>query len=500
MKLYRAFEYEHDLSPETNRFRKALWVAIGWPSLLLVALAVLFGLQISSLLRVAKLSDCHQQVVTDATSLQKTILDMETGARGYHLTRRASFLEPYQLGLTEYQPLIDSLRKRVDDEPLIKEKLQLIEAQFAPWLELQQSMITGSSSGNYNIADGERAKVMMDKIRALLDSIIHHEEDLYHNLANRTASQAHATIFWGIVIAVIFVGLSALNVKQQMRRLFNAFEKHLQEAVVAQKNLIELNDALEEKVDQRTADLQNINKELESFCYSVSHDLRAPLRGIDGFSLALLEDYGAKLDPTAQSYLNFIREGIQRMGELIDDLLRLSRFNRVELTIEEFDLTETMLKVFQQLTAQEKNRNIRFTVTGEKVKMIRADRGLMRVVAENLLANAIKYTSREQKAEIEFGNELLTGQVIYYVRDNGVGFDMNFYGKLFGVFQRLHAASEFSGNGIGLATVKKIIERHGGEIWAQSIPRMNTTFYFRLPQVAVFEGRSVETRENYSFS
>ncbi len=221
--------------------------------------------------------------------------------------------------------------------------------------------------------------------------------------------------------------------------------------------------------------LQVTNQELESFSYSVSHDLRSPLRAIDGFSQALVEDYGEQLDATALDYLQRLRNGAQRMGRLIDDLLKLSRVNRGELKKQEVDLAEIARTVTRELRGAEPEREVQVTLQSDL--QIRGDPQLLRIMLDNLLGNAWKFTNREPQAQIEFGR-LADEPEVFYVRDNGVGFDMRHADKLFGAFQRLHRITDFPGTGIGLATVQRIVHRHGGKVWAESRPGAGATFYF----------------------
>jgi len=220
------------------------------------------------------------------------------------------------------------------------------------------------------------------------------------------------------------------------------------------------------------------NKELEAFSYSVSHDLRAPLRGIDGFSEALLDDYRDKLDATGKNYLERIRAGTQRMGSLIDDILKLSRVSRAELKRESIDLSEMVQAIL--LTVRQNNPARDVKVSIQKDIIIDGDRHLLEIALTNLIDNAWKFTGKTKNARIEFGTLLKDGKPVIFIRDNGVGFDMAYVDKLFGAFQRLHKIAEFPGTGIGLATVKRIITRHGGEVWAESEVGKGATFYFTL--------------------
>jgi len=247
----------------------------------------------------------------------------------------------------------------------------------------------------------------------------------------------------------------------------------------AEEQVRELNTKLEQRVVARTAELAAVNKELEAFCYSVSHDLRAPLRGLDGFSQALLEDYGDKLGDDGQHLLQRIRAGSQRMGQLIDDLLNLSRVSRSELRREPVNLSSLAGDIVEELRSHDPHRDVALRIADNLTAD--GDPQFLRVVLENLLGNAWKYTAKQPHATIEFGLDCDNGQPSFFVRDDGVGFDMQYVDKLFTPFQRLHAVNEFPGTGIGLATVQRIVHRHGGRVWAEAEVNKGATFHFTLP-------------------
>jgi PAS domain S-box-containing protein len=235
---------------------------------------------------------------------------------------------------------------------------------------------------------------------------------------------------------------------------------------------------LNSDLQQHTAQLEAANKELESFSYSVSHDLRAPLRSIDGFSQALLEDYGETLPPEGRNYLERVRLAAQRMAVLIDDLLALSRVTRTPLQTRFINLSQIAGEIAASLQESQPERKAMITIMPDL--MVEGDPRLMRIVFDNLLGNAWKFTSKQEHTSIEFGQKSRTKERIFFVRDNGVGFDMAYADKLFGVFQRLHSVSEYPGTGIGLATVHRIITIHGGRIWADSKAGKGATFYFTI--------------------
>lgn len=254
-----------------------------------------------------------------------------------------------------------------------------------------------------------------------------------------------------------------------------------------------LNRELEERVQERTAelekanaalrtrsqDLEAANQELESFCYSVSHDLRAPVRSIGGFAKVLIEGYGDQLDKAANEYLERVQRAVDRMTELIDDLLDLSRISQSKLACTQVDLTALAISVTNDLRASAPDRPV--TVDVQTGLMASGDAGLLRVLIENLLGNSWKFTRAQDFARIEFGRERAQGTTAFFVRDNGVGFDMKYAKKLFGPFERLHSPKEYEGHGIGLATVQRIVHRHGGQAWGEGWPGKGAVFYFTLP-------------------
>ena len=256
-------------------------------------------------------------------------------------------------------------------------------------------------------------------------------------------------------------------------------QKQMQEnLLISQNDLMQANESLEQRVTQRTADLQDAIREQESFSYSVSHDLRAPLRHINSFSAILMEDHAEALPAQTRYYLERIRAASSRMGALIDHLLELSRVTRTEIQPEEVDLSDIAAATFGMLEETEPHRRVERCV--EPGITVLGDHHLLSQLLGNMLGNAWKYTSKTTSARIEFGKALLSGQEVYFVKDNGAGFDMTYQENLFKAFERLHG-SEFEGIGIGLATAQRIVQRHGGKIWAEGVVGEGATFYFTLP-------------------
>lgn len=278
---------------------------------------------------------------------------------------------------------------------------------------------------------------------------------------------------------------SLLSTQSELERQLESSDKSrlvllsmVEDQRMAEEQIRRLNSELEQRVQSRTAQLEAANKELEAFAYSVSHDLRAPLRAMDGFSEALLADHADQLDEQAQHYLRRIREASQRMGQLINDLLNLSRITRTQMNLQTVDLSRLAAEITAELQSGDPSRQVRFEIAQGLAAT--GDESLLRIALENLLNNAYKFSGKNDQARISFGMLEQSGERVFYVRDNGAGFDMAYAAQLFAPFQRLHAANEFPGTGIGLVTVQRIIAKHGGRVWPDAQPDRGATFYFTL--------------------
>ncbi len=292
----------------------------------------------------------------------------------------------------------------------------------------------------------------------------------------------HRYLSWQIgimytVVASLLTALTCALIRYQKKSA--ALLRQVERRLLAEAELQSHNDSLEEAVASRTAQLASINSELEAFSYSVSHDLRAPLRAIDGFSMALLEDCSQALDQTCRDYLNRVRNGAQKMGHLIDDLLQLSRVTRSELQLKETNLSLVAETVIKELRQSDPVRTINISITPNL--WVRGDPTLLEILLSNLLGNAWKFTRQRPDATIELGTLIKDNKACFFIRDNGVGFDMKYSAKLFTAFQRLHSIEQFEGTGIGLATVQRVIRKHGCSIWVDASIDAGATFYFTLP-------------------
>lgn len=266
---------------------------------------------------------------------------------------------------------------------------------------------------------------------------------------------------------------------KQTEEMLEDANKNLQLEIIERKGIEEELRKQRDHLQYLTVQLTASNNELEAFCYSVSHDLRSPLRGIDGFSRALLEDYDGKLDTQGKNYLQRINMACHRMGQLIDDLLNLSRITRSKMNKKTVDLSTLAKTIAAELWEKYPGRQVEFVIADGLI--VYGDSQLLKIALDNLLNNAWKFTQKRLRAKIEFGTTRYKENTAFFIRDNGVGFDMAYSNKLFGAFQHLHSATEFEGTGIGLATVQRIIHRHGGRIWAEGVVNQGAIFYFTLP-------------------
>lgn len=341
-----------------------------------------------------------------------------------------------------------------------------------------------ASSGLYEVIHNRKPQLYHDISQELLDSVAYNQEHLWllHELGIRSAiliPLLSRDTTYGVLTLVLSDSGKLFDendlefAKELARRATLAIEN-----AKLFKRMQDSNTELELRVAQRTTELEAINKELEAFSYSVSHDLRAPLRSIDGFSNKILKDYSNLFDDQGKDYFNRVMNASRHMGHLIDDLLKLARISRIDMNMEEIDLSAIAQSIVRELKESNPERIANISIQDNMI--IAGDRNLIHIALQNLLGNAWKYSKNKTETEIEFSTIQKDGQIVYFIHDNGAGFDMRYVDKLFGAFQRLHSISEFEGTGIGLATVQRIIRRHQGTIWAESEVDKGTTFFFTL--------------------
>ncbi len=422
-------------------------------------------------------------VVEKLQAVQIDISQAEAGQWGYLLTGRDKYLEPYQAGLNQLRQDMEDVQYLTRDNPRQQESVGRLQGMIAARLtELSDGIEVRNKSGLLAgveaVAFGNTGGKWMAKIGALVDEMRRAEGQLLVKRLDNAAASTRRTkrvIVCGDVLAILILLIAGVVIQgeTEKRGLAEGELKHVNE-----------------RLERQSAELWETNVELESFAYSVAHDLRAPLRHIAGYSNMLSEDYGPQFDGEGRRWLEKLVEGSQRMGRLVDDLLSLSRTGRQELSLQVTPLDALLRQVVEELGVEGSGREIEWRI-GE-LSSAECDPGLMKQVFVNLLSNAVKYTGKREHAVIEVGQTMQNDERVVFVRDNGVGFEMQYAGKLFGVFQRLHKAGDFEGTGVGLAIVQRIVRKHGGRIWAEAELNQGATFFFTLGSPGKNERQEIE--------
>jgi signal transduction histidine kinase len=446
-------------------------------------------------------------------TLRASLVKAEGARRGFVLTQENEFLEEFSAARAAIQKATGELRtltadnasqqKRLDEiEPLLAERIRILERSIE---NLQSKQMSAGEQPSSSTASPASTRPIV----AIVDEMESAERDLLQqrDAAAKASVELVKIILLGgtlvsftILMGVFTIlhrevgereraqrGLEAAQISLEKRvrdrtselaAANQSLEVELTERRRAEEEVRGLAANLEKRVAERTAALEETNKELEAFTYSVSHDLRAPLRHVDGFSRLLLEEHGEQLGPEGKRMLERVRQGIGHMGELVDDLLNLSRVSRREVNPLVTDLNTLVEEVLTELKPACQGRHVEFRAG--RLPFAQCDPGLIRQVFANLLSNAVKFTRPRERAVIEVGQSQDDGRSAVFVRDNGVGFSMKYADKLFGVFQRLHRVEDFEGTGVGLATVQRIIQKHGGRVWVYAEIDKGATFYFTL--------------------
>ncbi|MEI6186440.1 MAG: ATP-binding protein [Dehalococcoidia bacterium] len=399
------------------------------------------------------------QEATLATERRGIAVDISQGALELTILSDQYAIDQSERVLAQWEARFDSISASLeqfnDVDDIGKALISEMKAYLADLKTTFALLADDADNGNQNTFDRARRESNSSGVTIITRLLAADAVSLFDHFGTQVKEalwQSSVLVTMSLLVLIIVLGLFLVTISRQTQMIANA-----------------------------NTELAAVNKELESFSYSVSHDLRAPLRSIDGFSQALLEDYTDKLDDQGRNYLQRVRSNTQKMGELIDDLLKLSRVTRSEMKLEMVNLSTLAQSIANELQQTQPGRQVEFVKTpGLNAS---GDANLLRLLLENLLGNAWKFTAKHPQARIEFGSTRVDGKQVFFVRDDGAGFDMTYADKLFTPFQRLHAAGEFPGIGIGLATVQRIIHRHGGRVWAEGEIEKGAIFYFTLAQI-----------------
>jgi signal transduction histidine kinase len=454
---------------ESGHMIKKEWLTklgLGLALFLLVLISFVTFNSIAQFESSSKLVEHTHLVVKQINQIASSVKDAESAQRGYLITSDESFLQEHHDVVVNLPDEINKLRYLTQDNPEQRRSIDILEELMykrmrALRLGIDMLEDRGDISANETTGlVGGSGKEAMQQLRGHADYMIAVEDKLLGERARQVEAKAAYTKLW-----ILFGNLVAIVLLLSALWLIMLEIKHRK---IAQRS-----------IEKTAAQLELTNKELESFSYSVSHDLRSPLRAIDGYSRMFEEDFADRLDDEGRRLLSVIRVSSKKMGQLIDDLLAFSRMGRKPVDATKVDMNTLVDEVWSEVCASSRTS---LPLKKSNLPVAWGDRALLRQVLMNLLSNAVKYSSKKSDPRIEITAKHSEHEVVYSVRDNGVGFDMRFYNKLFGVFQRLHTENEFPGTGVGLAIAQRVIVRHGGRIWAESKPDEYTIFNFSIPK------------------
>ena len=438
----------------------------------------------------------HSREVTRlARRAQLLAVDRETGVRGYLLTGDSTSLAPDIAARAPLRAALDSLVALTADNPSQQARAEAFSAALARWDSayvlpmLANGSVRRSPASGEAVAGGLAGKLLFDDVRRRFGELEAEEERLYRqrrDVATALQTTNVITTLLGLVVLGILLSTLRDRTAHQAEALVERQTMLEEQATELEEQTTQLQEQAAE-LEARTAELQHTvdelarrNDDLNAFSSSVAHDLRSPLRSIDGFSHMLVDDYGSRLDASGVSALKRIRANAQRMGEMIDGLLSLARVSGTDVRKTDVNMSEVALATGDDvMRTAAADRSVEYVVQPELT--VRADARLIHIALRNLLENAFKFTRARSGARIEVGATVIDGERTFFVADNGIGFDMRYSGKLFGEFERLHDDAAYEGTGVGLATVRRIVDRHGGRIWAEADPGRGATFYFTIP-------------------
>ena len=405
--------------------------------------------------------ELKHKTLTEIEVIVSDIKDIALGTSGFVITGNDFFIAQYPTSAENVRSRLNSLRLLAGEDIFIRNYLDTLQILLEQRLKLDEQLITsGKENDGQALIISGNGEAIMDSIRSVIKKVENYEQAELKNLYQEKEFNFKSNII--TFSTLILVVLTIISI------LYFLIKKEL---FVRQK--------AEEETRQLNVKLEAVNKELESFTYTVSHDLRAPVRHINGFLDILHKNISEKLDKENLRYFNLIKESTKDMGNLIDDLLTFSRTAKAELNKTKLNLNEAVHQVIQNIQHGPEGKNVEWIT--DELPEVYGDYTLIKVVLVNLISNAVKFTSKTANPVVTIGSQKYDKIQVIFIKDNGVGFNMNYYSKLFGVFQRLHDTGDFPGTGIGLATVKKIIEKHNGKVWAKSKEGEGATFFFSLP-------------------
>lgn len=434
--------------------------------LIIAALGVYSYLSIQQLIETANALSRSLRVTNLAERVLVTTIDLETGQRGFVITGDTRYLEPYKSAKQSIDSSIELLLDVTEDQPsqheMVKE-LRNWTRKKSEIVEMTVAVRRKSFDSAVSLVNSGRGKLVMDTIRSIIADIQQHESYAFSRQSELTSGRVLREFQYSFIGLLLVPAVIIVVLFYNINRNLN------------------IRDRTEMRLNRATTEATALNKELESFTYSVSHDLRAPLRSVNSYAEILREDYGDQLDENARKYIDVIIRNGKRMGQLVDDLLDFSRLGRREITKVKVDVDQLVRDVVAGLIEINPQAS-RAEVAIGKLGIVEGDASMLKQVWTNLLSNAFKYSSKRDSPKIEIDCREDGRDVVYCIQDNGVGFKMEYVHKLFNVFQRLHKMEEFEGTGVGLALVKRIVNRHGGRIWVEAEIDQGAKFYFSLPK------------------